>query len=245
MWCIILIKVLFSAFYGLLWCMLVMFFCMCIEQVFFKKEVKPRLTDKEVILIKEVLVGHISLPFAANNRFFAECMERMELLFTKFTDKTEQQINRLESISGHLSPSPETFESLSELVVPDMADELKSDYTLEELLDMHYPETEEERKKRHQELLASSVSVIDMPAIGRNILLEQLCCETVQDILLIMVAYRSRKTMARIPSLGMESIHALELFMVKEGLMTIEKGIYDSEYWDKKKLNGFHDKVNK
>lgn len=223
--CIIIMKVLLSAGSGLVWCILVMFFCMCIEHIFLKKEHKPRLTGKEIILIKEVLAGNISLPLVANDGLFVECVDRIENIFERFIDKSKEQIEYLDSVSRRISI--DAVPPLNENVILDMGEELKSGYTFEELLDIRYPETTEEKKER---LLTSPISIIEMPGIGLNIFQRQFRCETVQDILLIMVTYHSRKTMLGISRLGLESVHALELFMVREGLISVVDGVYSSEY---------------
>ncbi len=100
----ILTKTFVSAAGALMWCLLVTFCCMCIEYLFFKKQIRPRLTDKEVILIKEVLAGHISLPLVANDGLFVECVDRIEHIFERFITRSRQQTEQLEEISKTLVP---------------------------------------------------------------------------------------------------------------------------------------------
>ncbi|MBN9302536.1 MULTISPECIES: hypothetical protein [Dysgonomonas] len=101
--CEILIDVLVSAASALIWCVLIAFCCMCIEHLFFKKQIRPRLTDKEVILIKEVLAGHISLPLVANDGLFVECVDRIEHIFERFITRSRQQVEQLENLSEKVS----------------------------------------------------------------------------------------------------------------------------------------------
>ena len=62
------------------------------------------MTDKEVILIKEVLAGHISLPLVANDGLFVECVDRIEHIFERFITRSRQQTEKLEEISKTLVP---------------------------------------------------------------------------------------------------------------------------------------------
>lgn len=230
MMCSIITSVLLSAGAGLAWCVLIMFFCMCIEHIFFKKGHRPRLTDKEIILLKGVLAGRMYLPQSAIFSNYTRYIDRLESILSKFSLKAEAQVERMESVCEDISRySASILKPINEHVILDMGEELKSDYTLEELLDMRYPETEKGQVKRQEELLKSPVSEIDMPVVGKNIFRDDLHCKTIKDVITLMLNCGNRKDLLKMPWLGIESVHALELFMVKEGLLNIEKGVYSSD----------------
>lgn len=263
----ILTNVFLSAVAGLMWCLLVMFFCMCVEHLFFKKVYKTVLDEKEVILLKELLAGHISLPCVADDGIFTQCVDHLEMLFSHFTNKSERMIVQLENMSNRLEPIPFHTEPLESVpliesipLIEDKRDKCEGlirhmeenrihmRKSIDDILDKHGTNTRGRTKSKrtgvkHRELLSSDLSVIEMPSVGRNIFRDLLCCQTVHDVLLIMLRRDSRKALLEHPSLGTEAVHALELFMVGKGLLKVEKGRYSSDYWDEQKYIELHERV--
>jgi len=235
MMCTILIHVFLSAAAAILWCVMVMFLCLCVEHTVIKRKQRPRLSLKEIVLLKEVLAGKVSLPVVANDGIFLEGVEKLEALASNFGYVAEQQIDRLERISENLSPNNELVE------IKD--DDLPQGILFADLMEPEKFKTEEEPAisfsqdlphPLHQRLiLASPLSEIKLPGVGRNILEKKFDCKTVHDVLKVMLKHKNRDALLGIPLLGLESVHALEVFMIQEGLLKLDKidGDYVSEYY--------------
>ena len=218
----ILTKVFVSAAGALMWCLLVTFCCMCIEYLFFKKQIRPRLTDKEVILIKEVLAGHISLPLVANDGLFVECVDRIEHIFERFITRSRQQSEKLEKLS----------EKISTTQVENTP------------IDFNYPLLEEiqntlevkEKKQEQGKLLASSLDIFKLPTNCYNAFRYSMSCETVRDVLQVMLFFGSRKALLQLCYVGDTSVDNIEAIMLDNGLIYMQNYEYKSQYEDTKIL---------
>lgn len=239
MW-IILVKTFVSAGAALLWCLLVTFCCMYIEHLFFKRRPKPALSDKEIILIKEVLAGNISLPLVANDGLFVQCVDRIEHIFGEFIAKTQLQTDRLENLSGkwavmpveNTAPDLQTYplDETDGFEIPEQ--DYTSGLSIGELIDKHT----DVRGWERQILLDSLVYVIGLPPTSRNVFRKRLCCRTVKDVLQLMLYLGSREALLGIHMIGPVSADRLESFMMDGGLMYLQDGTYESEYRDRQAL---------
>ncbi|WP_185107348.1 hypothetical protein [Dysgonomonas macrotermitis] len=247
------IKVVLSAVAGLVWCVLVVFFCMCVEHLLFKKTRRPALTDKEVILIKEVLAGHICLPQVANDGLFVQCVDRIEQVFEQFIAKNGRQAGRLEELSERLSAmymenkKNEVQTHTFPLIEADDAGlELEQEevfsqgLSFEEILrgrDSEKKGKEREKEKKEKEsLLNASIDSTGLPPYSRGIFRYSMSCATVNDILQVMVCFGSRKSLLKIRGIGDVSVDRLEAFMLDNGLMYMRNHMYQSEYEDPEAL---------
>lgn len=231
--CTILIHVFLSAATAILWCVMVMFLCLCVEHIVIKNQQRPRLSPKEIVLLKEVLAGKVSFPVFANDRKFLDAIKSLESLVTSFGYITEDQIRRIEKISEKLSPNNEMVE-ISDDDLPQgipFTDLSESEGYRQEVLAI--PFSQDLPHPVHQRLiLASPLSEIKLPGIGRNILEKKFDCKTVHDVLKFMLKHKNRDVLLEIPFLGLESVHTLEVFMIQEGLMKLDRidGDYVSEF---------------
>lgn len=245
----ILMKVLVAATAGLMWCVLVTFLCMCMEHLFFKKTQKPKLTDKEVILIKEILAGNISLPLVANDSLFVQCVDRIEQIFEQFIAGSGRQAGRLEELGEKLVYLENRINDAGIHPFPligadDAGLELEAEreevftkgLSFEEILrsmDSEKKEREEEKEKKEKvNLLNAPVDSIGLPPYSLGIFRYDMSCATVNDILQVMLCFGSRKSLLKIRGIGDVSIDRLEAFMVDGGLMHMRNRIYQSQYED-------------
>lgn len=248
----ILTQVFVSAAGALMWCLLITFCCMCIEHLFFKKQVRPRLTDKEIILIREVLAGHISLPLVANDGLFVECVDRIEQIFERFIIRSKQQTERLEEISKALDTkyfedkprNDFSLESFPIEVPVDLAypeEELVSGASFQEILNRISPKYDNIgttiSRKVNEALLADSIRIIDIPKNCRRILQKKMGCESVKDVLELMLRIGSRKDLLKIYGIGEIAADRLERFMFDTGLIYLQGYTYQSDYVSIENLN--------
>lgn len=242
--CEILIDVLLSAAGALIWCMLVAFCCMCAEHLLFKKRHRPRLTDKEVILVREVLAGRISLPLVANDSLFAGCVDRIEQVFERFITKSRQQMERLEEIGKTLDAK--RFE-----------DTLINEISMEPLpaweADIVFKDGEPASGSSYQEMPGDIRSRLDkaekeillpaplyttcLPKPCRRILQKKMGCNNVKDVLSLMLRVGNRRSLLKIYGIGEIYADKLEAFMFGNGLIYLERYAYKSRYEEPEKLN--------
>lgn len=245
--CIVLIKVVLSAVAGLVWCVLAVFFCMCVEHLLFKKTRRPALTDKEVILIKEVLAGHICLPQVANDGLFVQCVDRIEQVFEQFIAKSGRQAGRLEELGEKLvhlenrindtGTHPFPLIGADDVELGTEQEEVFSQgLSFEEILrgrDSEKRGKEREKEKKEKEsLLNASIDSTGLPPYSRGIFRYSMSCATVNDILQVMICFGSRKSLLKIRGIGDVSVDRLEAFMLDNGLMYMRNHMYQSEYED-------------
>jgi hypothetical protein len=221
---------------------------MCVEHLFFKKIHKPKLTDKEVILIKEVLAGNISLPLVANDGLFVQCVDRIEQIFEQFIAGSGRQAGRLEELGEKLVRLESRINDAGTHPFPligadDAGLELQAEreevftkgVSFEEILrgmDSEKKEREEKEKKEKVNLLNAPVDSIGLPPYSLGIFRFDMSCATVNDILQVMLCFGSRKSLLKIRGIGDVSIDRLEAFMVDGGLMHMRNHIYQSQYED-------------
>jgi hypothetical protein len=231
----ILIDVLLSTAGALMWCLLVTFCCMCIEHLLFKKQDRPRLTDKEVILIKEVLAGHISLPLVANDGLFVECVDRIEHIFERFITKSRQQAEQLENLCEKI-PAIQTDNNPVDFSYPLLNGDPYPpvDKKIEELL--CHVETGG-KKEKIDKLLKAQMHIIGLPNGSRYILKKGMNCKNVGDVLHLMLHASSRESLLKIYGIGKISVDRLEAFMFGNGLIYLQGYAYKSGYEDPERLN--------
>lgn len=250
----ILMKVLVAAAAGLMWCALVTFLCMCVEHLFFKKVHKPGLTDKEVILVKEVLAGNISLPLVANDGLFVQCVDRIEQIFGRFIASSGQQVELLENLGEKLAHMESRINNAGTHPFPligadDAGLELQAEQeelftqglsfeedlyppVSEKIEELLYQAETEAKKDKAAELLNAPAGSIGLPAYSLGIFRYDMSCATVNDILQVMLCFGSRKSLLKIRGIGDVSIDRLEAFMLDGGLMHMRNLIYQSQYED-------------
>jgi hypothetical protein len=243
----ILIDILVSAAGALVWCVLITFGCMCIEHLFFKKQLRPRLTDKEIILIKEALAGRISLPLVANDGLFVECVDRIEHIFERFIIGSRQQIEQLEEISKVLETK--RFEdalkneisleplSIDETDIVFKNEEPASGLSYREILDNIRSRLDRTEKEN---LLQASLYTTGLPKPCRRILQKKMGCNNVKDLLCLMLRVGNRKSLLKIYGIGEIYADRLEAFMFGNGLIYLQGYTYKSEYENPEKPNGLN-----
>lgn len=234
----ILIEILLSAAGALIWCLLISFCCMCIEHLFFKKSIKPSLTDKEIILIQEVLAGNISLPLVANDGLFVECVDRIEHIFERFIERSREQITQLEELSREYPVREDKYAPVDLKTYPlletddfEILQEKSSDSS-SSLDEIFCNSGFDKKQERTNELLESPIFVIGLPKATRNFLQKRLCCQCVRDILLLMLELRSNQGLLEVYMVGPVSAGRLESFMLDNNLMYMENEIYRLQYED-------------
>jgi hypothetical protein len=244
----ILMKVLVAATAGLMWCVLVTFLCMCMEHLFFKKVHKPGLTDKEIILIKEVLAGNISLPLVANDGLFVQCVDRIEHIFEQFIARSGRQAERMEKLSEKLVHPENGINGTGTYPFPLIgADDVEPELEPEEIFAQGLPleedlypkigellyRTETEGKKdKAGKLLEARIHIIGLPDGSRYIFKKKMNCENVGDVLQVMLCFGSRESLLKIYGIGKISVDRLEAFMLGNDLIYLQGYTYKSGYED-------------
>lgn len=243
MW-IILIKIFVSAGAALLWCLLVTFCCMYIEHLFFKRLPKPALSDKEIILVKEVLAGRISLPLAANSGLSAECMGRIEHIFEHFTTRSNRQMEQLAEISKMLETKrfedALKNENFQEPLAIDRTDIVFKDE--EPVWGLSYRDMSDNIRSRldkweKENLLQAPICTTGLPKPCRRILQKKMGGNNVKDLLHLMLRIGNRKSLLKIYGIGEIYADKLEAFMFGNGLIYLQGYTYKSGYEDPEKPN--------
>lgn len=209
---------------------------MCIEHLFFKKQIRPRLTDKEVILIKEVLAGHVSLPLVANDGLFVECVDRIEHIFERFITRSRQQVEQLENLSEKVS-AMQTENAPVDLTYPLHEENLFESENEERVSTLFFEEMQNaleitKKKQTKEELLASSIGIFRLPANCNNTFRYSMSCETVMDVLQVMLYFGSRKALLQLRYIGDTSVDNIEAIMLDNELIYMQNYTYESEYED-------------
>ncbi|SBW10499.1 hypothetical protein KL86DYS2_20104 [uncultured Dysgonomonas sp.] len=239
--CEILIDILLSAAGALMWCVLITFCCMCAEHLLFKKRLRPRLTDKEIILIREVLAGHISLPQVANSGLFAGCVDRIEHIFERFITKSRQQMEQLEEIGKTLESKRFEDTLINEISMeplPAGADIAFKDG--EPASGLSYREMSGNIRSRLDKvekeiLLQAPIYAAGLPKPCRRILQKKMECNNVKDLLHLMLRVGNRKSLLKIYGIGEIYADKLETFMFGNGLIYLEGYAYKSRYEEPEK----------
>lgn len=241
----ILVDVFLFATGALMWCLLISFCCMCIEHLFFKKQIKPRLTEKEIILIKEVLAGNISLPLVANDGLFVECVDCIERIFEQFISRSGQQIGQLEELKEKTSATQMThppidfdYPFLDEYILEPENEQTTpaSGASYQEILDRMDANLKNLRpmldKVENKVLLEDAIYKMDLPKTLRCVLRKKMGCHTIKDVLESMLYAGSRNGLLEIRGIGDKSADRLESFMFDNGLIYKQGHSYKSDYAD-------------
>lgn len=245
---IILIKTFVSAGAALLWCLLVTFCCMYIEHLFFKKQIRPRLTDKEVILIKEVLAGNISLPkVATGDSLFVQCADRIEHIFEQFFTRSSRQMEQLAEISKALETKH--FEgTLKNEIFPEPLSIDRTDIVFkdeEPASGLSYRKMSDNirsrlDKRKKENLLQAPICTTGLPKTCCRILQKKMGCNNVKDLLHLMLRAGNRKSLLKIYGIGEIYADKLEAFMFVSGLIYLQGYTYKSEYENPEKPDGLN-----
>ncbi len=79
-------------------------------------------------------------------------------------------------------------------------------------------------------LLADSIHIIDIPKTCRHILQKKMGCESVKDVMELMLQIGSRKDLLKIYGIGEIAADRLERFMFDTGLIHLQGYTYQSNY---------------
>jgi hypothetical protein len=167
-------------------------------------------------------------------------VDRIELIFERFIIKSREQAEQLENLCEKI-PAIKTESNPVDFSYPLLEEDLLEAENKKMIFPLSFEERqnilEVTKKKQEQEkLLVSSLETFKLPANCYNAFRYSMSCETVRDVLQVMLYFGSRKALLQLCYVGDTSVDNIEAIMLDNELIYMQNYTYKSEYEDAKIL---------